>query len=253
MLRWLAEVLSPPRCAACSLALPHLGRVFCSACAATVERIAPAAFGARQSVGPAAFGARLLVCSPTDECIAFASYGGALATAIRHFKYEDAAYLARPLGALLRMACRAAKFRADLVVPVPLHRHRLIERGYNQSALLAREVAAELGVRLAARALARITDTAVQAELARGARHANVRGAFRVRSPRAVEGRAIALVDDVMTTGATLSACATPLLEAGARSVKRVVLARTLTDLSADSRKASGATKFAVLQAEPEP
>src|SRR5882672_6157408 len=154
MLRWLADILSPSRCAACSLRLPDGGRVFCAACAATVERIA-----------------RGGLCS--DECIAFASYGGALSTAIRRFKYEDAAYLARPLGALLRTACRAADLRADLVVPVPLHHHRLVERGYNQSALLASEVAVELGARMAPRALARVTHTAVQAELARGARHAN--------------------------------------------------------------------------------
>jgi ComF family protein len=216
MLRWLADLLSPARCAACSSALPGHDRVFCAVCAATVERIDP---------------------SPQwheEECIAFASYGGALGTAIRRFKYDDAAYLARPLGALLRAACRAAKLWAEVVVPVPLHPHRLAARGYNQSALLAREVAAELDTRFAARALARVIDTAAQAELTRDARHANVRGAFRVRSARLVEGLRIALVDDVMTTGATLSACASPLLQAGARSVTRVVLARTVTDLSAE-------------------
>ena len=225
MMGWLADILSPPRCAACAFALPRHGRVFCAGCAATVERI-----------GADAFGARLVASgSPREEeCVAFASYGGALGTAIRRFKYDGAAYLARPLGALLRAACRAAKLGADVVVPVPLHPHRLVARGYNQSVLLAREVAAELDARLAARALARVIDTAAQAELARAARHTNVRGAFRVRSARSIEGLSIALVDDVMTTGATLSACARPLLEAGARSVTRVVLARTLTDLSAE-------------------
>jgi ComF family protein len=211
MLHWLADVLSPPRCAACSDLLPRAGSVFCAGCAASVER-----------------------CLPSRSCIAFAMYGGALAHAIRRFKYEDASYLSRPLGALLRMACRAARFTADLVVPVPLHWHRLVARGYNQSALLARVAAAEVGARLATRALIRVVDTASQAELSRAERLTNVRGAFRVRLGPVVRNRSIALVDDVVTTGATLAACADTLLAAGARSVTGVVLARTAADLSVE-------------------
>jgi len=216
MLRAIADILSPPRCAACSIALSRGGRVFCSACAATVERI-----DSMPSAEPGA------LRPPNGECIAFAGYGGALGTAVRRFKYEDAAYLARPLGDLLRLACRAAKLRADLVVPVPLHRHRLVERGYNQSALLAEAVAAELGARLDARALSRVVDTTAQASLTRGARLHNVRGAFRVRVPCAVEGRSIALVDDVMTTGATLAAATRAAIHAGAKRVDAWVVART--------------------------
>jgi ComF family protein len=211
MIRWLADILSPPRCAACSLMLSRGGVVFCASCAATVER-----------------------CDSTESCLAFALYGGALAHAIHRFKYEDATYLARPLGALLRMACRAARLRVDLVVPVPLHVRRLSVRGYNQSALLAYEAAHELEAPSAARALWRVVDTASQVELSRAERLANVRGAFRARSPIQVQGRSIALVDDVITTGATLAACTSALLDAGARSVTSVVLARTPTDLSLD-------------------
>jgi ComF family protein len=210
-MRWFADLLSPPACSACSAPLPDSNRVFCAVCAGTVER-----------------------CFPSADCIAFASYGGAMATAIRRFKYEDGAYLSRPLGGLLRAACRLAQLSAELVVPVPLHAHRLATRGYNQSALLAGEIASELGASVAARALERVVDTAVQADLSRAARQTNVRDAFRVRAPAVVRNRTIALVDDVMTTGATLSACVKPLLDAGARSVTRVVLARTAADVSAD-------------------
>jgi ComF family protein len=167
-------------------------------------------------------------CGPLRDCVAFGSYGGALATAIRRFKYEDCAYLSRPLGALLRAACRSGDVQADLVVPVPLHPRRLAERGYNQSALLSAHVALELRTSVAARAIVRTIDTAAQAELSRGARRANIRHAFRVRSAVPVRGRAIALVDDVMTTGATLAACASVLLDAGAVAITSLVVARVL-------------------------
>lgn len=220
-MRWVADLLSPPRCAACSAPLPDSRRAFCAVCAGTVER-----------------------CGPTPGCVAFASYGGAMATAIRRFKYEDGAYLSRPLGGLLRGACRAARLAVDLVVPVPLHPHKLAQRGYNQSALLASEIAAELGAPVAARALARVVDTSAQADLSRAARQANVRGAFRLRSAGgAIRDRAIALVDDVMTTGATLCACSESLLDAGARQVTHVVLARTPADLSADNFSRGGGAR----------
>jgi ComF family protein len=111
-------------------------------------------------------------------------------------------------------------------VPVPLHPSRLAERGYNQSSLLARRVARHLGAPFAPLALARARDTPKQATLDREARLANVAGAFRVREPTRVYGRAVLLVDDVSTTGATLAACAQALQAAGASAVATAVLAR---------------------------
>jgi ComF family protein len=164
-----------------------------------------------------------------------------MATAIRRFKYEDGAYLSRPLGGLLRGACRSAGLAVDLVVPVPLHSQKLALRGYNQAALLANEVGAELGAPVAARGLVRVVDTVAQADLARAARQTNLLRAFRVGAIRPLRNLSIALVDDVMTTGATLSACTEPLLAAGARRVTHVVLARTPSDLSADPSSQGGA------------
>ena len=143
---------------------------------------------------------------------------------------RSAPNLGVPLGHLLRRLLREEGLSADVVVPVPLHPKRLAERGYNQAALLARAAARELGAPLAARALVRVRDTSQQARLGRTERLANVERAFVARDPKAVRGRDVLLVDDVETTGATLTACRAALLEAGARRVTMVCLSRAGTD-----------------------
>jgi ComF family protein len=210
LLDGVLDVLSRPRCAACDERV-RSRQVFCAACSATVER---------GECGP----------SGPDGVVAFADYGGALAEALHRFKYRECPHLSRPLGHLLRSACRASALAADVVVPVPLHMLRLVGRGYNQSALLGAHVADELRVPLFARALVRVTDTRPQAELDRSARLSNLDGAFAVRAAERarVRGVRVALVDDVTTTGATLDACARVLMSAGAAAVARVVLARTV-------------------------
>jgi ComF family protein len=205
LLDWLGDLLSPPRCAACDGRLEGGRGVFCVPCSASVE-----------------------ACEGATSPIAFAEYGGALARAVQRFKYEDRADLARPLGALMGRLCLRNGFRAEVVVPVPLHARRLASRGYNQSALLAGHVARSIGARLVTRALDRVADTVPQVDLPREARRSNVDGAFRVARPALVEGRTIALVDDVSTTGATLRACRNALMAAGANRVTSVVLARTM-------------------------
>jgi ComF family protein len=122
------------------------------------------------------------------------------------------------------MAERAPR-DVDLVVPVPLHPMRAAERGFNQSALLARPIAAALGAPLGARVLERVRDTPRQAALDRTDRLVNVRAAFRCREPRVVAGKRVLLVDDVRTTGATITECRAVLAAAGARTVRTWVLA----------------------------
>jgi ComF family protein len=112
-----------------------------------------------------------------------------------------------------------------LVVPVPLHRDRLAERGFNQSALLAGRLAWHCRAPFAARALIRLRDTPRQANLDRATRLANVTGAFVVRRRDMVQGRSVLLVDDVRTTGATIQDCTRALLEAGARTIASAVVA----------------------------
>lgn len=203
----LCDALSPPACAACDQPIPSR-EVFCAACAASVVRDE----------------------SQTNGSITYARFGGAVAMALKRFKYEERADLARPLGYLLRQAVVDAGIRADIVVPVPLHPRRLAERGYNQSALLARSVAQQLNVPFAPRALARCRQTAQQARLGRAERLENMADAFDVRDKSVVALRSVLLVDDVLTTGATLLACRQALSRAGAREVTSVCLARSGRD-----------------------
>jgi len=115
--------------------------------------------------------------------------------------------------------------RVDLVVPVPLHRARLAQRGYNQAALIARPVAIELGARFAPWALSRPRATAPQTRLDRVARSANMARAFVADARRLPKSCSVLLVDDVATTGATLADCARALREAGAVEIRALVVA----------------------------
>ncbi len=122
--------------------------------------------------------------------------------------------------------------QADVIVPVPLHYLRLASRGYNQSGWLARALAARTGVPVRLAALERHRATPSQAGLSPRARRRNVRGAFRVRRSHmgAIRGKRVLLVDDVLTTGATLEASARALRAAGAQDVMALVLARVVRD-----------------------
>ena len=121
---------------------------------------------------------------------------------------------------------------ADLLTPVPLHYRRLVSRGFNQSAWLAAEVARNSDVPLCVDAMKRIRATPSQAGLAARARKRNVAGAFKVRKSRRkrVEDKRVILIDDVLTTGATLTACTRALKQAGAARVDVLVLARVVRE-----------------------
>jgi ComF family protein len=169
--------------------------------------------------------------------VAAFAYGGAIAQAIGRLKYEQRPDLARPLGDLLwrALAPHARAVRDAIVVPVPLHPVRLVERGFNQAALIARLIARRLDAPLHPLALARTRDTPRQTALDRAARRRNVEAAFRVRRPEAVRNRSIVLVDDVSTTGATLAACTQALMSAGAANVIPAVVARVWRDDTDDT------------------
>ena len=147
--------------------------------------------------------------------------------AVHALKYNHLSALARPMGEMMAVYLEAEALPVDMVVPVPLFGRRQRLRGYNQSALLAREVARiGRGLPLAERGLARRRDTPPQARSVDAeARRRNVVGAFGGER-RLVEGRRVLLIDDVMTTGATLDACGRALRQAGAASVWALTFAR---------------------------
>ena len=159
-------------------------------------------------------------------------YAHAAEELVQSFKYRHALHLAEDFGDLMEAALRA-KFEysaIDVVMPVPLHPHRLHERGFNQSEMLAETLASRIGRRLDAHSLVRIRDTEHQARISGQARRSNLNAAFAVMRPEYVRGRTILLVDDVMTTGATLSGCAQMLRGAGASRIWCLTLARAVKD-----------------------
>lgn len=163
-----------------------------------------------------------------DRARSAGRFAGVLREQIHQFKYGQALWLKPDLCDLLH-GCLTAHFTPeaiDAVVPVPLHPVRARERSYNQAALLARELARRIGRRYEGRALVRTHPTETQTLLDAAHRRKNVQGAFGVERPAWVRRRCVLLVDDVMTTGATLDECARVLKKAGARMVWAVTVGR---------------------------
>jgi ComF family protein len=159
-----------------------------------------------------------------DAAYSFGAYEGVLRKLIHLFKYNGLRPLAGPLGAKLALALPSGE-RFDVIVPAPLHWRRWLQRGFNQSHLLALELRRRMNLPVV-RALSRRKMTRSQAGLTRAGRRLNVAGAFRVRRADAIRDRQVLLVDDVMTTGATANACAAALKRAAARRVTLLTLAR---------------------------
>ena len=155
-------------------------------------------------------------------------YRGPVKSALQQFKYNCAPGLRRDFLPLLEACVRThyANNGLDAVTFVPLHARRERERTYNQARLLAGDLAGRLGLPPAAECLRRVRPTPTQTDLTAAQRRRNVKGAFEARNHRWVEGRTLLLVDDVMTTGATVEACSLALKEAGAARVYVVTVAR---------------------------
>lgn len=222
------------RCPACGLLLPSAASAFglCAACAAALS---PRRGGycpgcgqlhAWEEAEPHLCGTCLTSVRPWREFLFWGAYEGLLAELIKAFKFRSGLGHTALLSRLAAAAfSRHAAVWPEVVVPVPLHPSRLTWRGYNQSLELARGVAIALGRPLAAEAIARLRPTRPQSTLGRAERLTNLQGAFAAR-PSLVAGRHVLLVDDVMTTGGTLTDCCRALGEAGVRCVDVLVLAR---------------------------
>jgi ComF family protein len=159
-----------------------------------------------------------------------APFAGPVRSALHDLKYAGERRLADPLGAAIARRWGRVGIGAGMVVPVPVHADRQRIRGYDQATLIAAVAARHLGLPMHL-ALERGRATIAQFELGRDARAANVAGAFRLRArelagARAIAGRWVLLVDDVVTTGSTLAACATALIDGGAAAVSAITVAR---------------------------
>jgi len=186
--------------------------------------------GLEVPTGVTSCGTCLLHPPPYDSTLTVATYGFPWDRLITAFKYHGALDLAASLAERLHAAARRRpELAPSLLIPVPLHPLRLRERGYNQAWELARRLGRRLGCDADATLLLRIRDTPRQLALAPEARAANVRGAFAIEPRRraALRDATVTLVDDVMTTGATVAETSRVLLAAGAARVDVWVMART--------------------------
>lgn len=235
-LKGLLNLVLPPRCLACAVLvrepdsfcdtcwqkLHFVGGAICSQCGIPFEDSSHVGMicGACLHEPPAYTQARSLWV-----------YGEASREAILAFKHADRPEYARAFARLMkRVADEMAGEEPSILVPVPLHRWRLWQRGYNQSALLAQHLGKTLGWPVSLDALVRTNRTRSQNGLTRRERRKNVKGAFTVLPGRAalIHKCRVVLIDDVLTTGATVEACSRALLKAGAREVRVLTIARVV-------------------------
>ncbi|HET6845663.1 MAG TPA: ComF family protein [Anaerolineales bacterium] len=160
--------------------------------------------------------------------------------ALHQLKYHGDIGLAEALVPQFAAFARRLNWNVDVLVPVPLGKDRQKQRGYNQAGLISWPLSLALGIRHAPQALKRTRETASQVGLNRQERHENVRGAFNASSEW-IAGRTVLILDDVATTGATLSSCADALLVAGAQDVFALTVARAFRDYTASDASAEKA------------
>lgn len=231
----LFSLIFPDDCRICEKPLEDISRVpVCRACLAEPEPLAAEYFCVQcrapfRNAFPLDEEGRCALCRRGvrgfDAAYSFGFYEGALRELIHLFKYGRVQTLAKPLGRFLAQALPREE-RFDVIVPMPLHWRKRWQRGFNQAGLLAREISRRVHIPVT-HAVRRVRSTGAQAGLTNAKRRQNVSGAFRPRGKRALDGKRVLLIDDVMTTGATAASCARALKMAGARQVILLTLART--------------------------
>ena len=239
----LIDILYPPRCHLCSRFLYPTEatldpKYLCTECRASLAPVTHPLCTVCGNPFPASAGQdhlceNCLRSNPWYDLVrAPYLYSGPLMEAVQRFKYKSETHLISTLGPLLSSFAGGyiSHPQGIMIIPVPLHRRRLRERGFNQSLLLARAVSSHLGAKLDFLTLVRRRYTAAQTGLSKEKRKKNVKDAFLVVNPERVKGEVILLVDDVFTTGHTLNECARTLKRSGARTVICLTLARVAVD-----------------------
>lgn len=212
----LLDMIYPRRCALCSRNLSGLSEIgLCSRCFNVTKNSFTCIIHNPQN---SAF---------FETAYAAFNYDGAIRKCIHSFKYKGRRDLAKPLAGFLIEAARNAPFpeKANLLIPVPLYKSRLTQRGYNQCELLAKEFSHCNGIKLSSGNLIRVKKGEHQVDLTKEERILNVNGLFKLKDNALIKGMDIILLDDIMTTGATMNECARVLVDGGASSVNALVLA----------------------------
>src|ERR1700719_2018611 len=232
--RLALDIALPTLCVACRE--PVSGEGVCASCWAKLSFIAPP-YCPRLGIpfvydpGPDLLSMEAIANPPAyQRARAAVRYDDVARTLVHALKYQDRTDLAPAMGRWMARAGHELLDGADVLVPVPLHWRRAWSRRYNQSGALARIIEWQTGVKVASDALRRIRPTQQQIGLSKPQRASNVQGAFKVSTLRQSEiaGRRVILIDDVLTSGATVDACARALLRAKAASVDVLVFARVV-------------------------
>lgn len=229
--RRLADFIVPPGCLVCHGPLADHDAVCCD-CWREIDFISPPLCDRLGLPMPFDTGGRMISAAAAadppvyDRARAVGRFDGTLRRLVHDLKFHDRHEAVGMLARLMLHAGAELLGDAEVVVPVPLDRWRLLSRRFNQSGLLARELSRLMGLPYVPGALVRVRRTRPQVELTREQRLANVAGAFRVEVGHKgqIDGRAVLLIDDVITTGATVDACARVLKRAGARRVDVLAL-----------------------------
>jgi ComF family protein len=208
-----------PLCAECAVKAEFAGDLMCPRCGAGVSR-------EPEDV------VKCPKCYNLDlnfrKAVSLAPYEKPLGEVVKALKFRGQRQYARPLAEHLAAILRRQDFTQNIhaIVPVPIHWRRRFSRGFNQSELIARHLGKLLNIPVDGRSLRRIRYTEPQTKLSAEERLKNLKGAFKVRRPEAVEGKQVLLLDDVMTTGGTMTECARELRRAGAKVIYAAVVAR---------------------------
>jgi len=232
----LIQFFLPPQCHCCGKFLEEGEEGICSDCLSEIRWIEPPFC----SVCGTPFASKVVENHPCSACAggrryfeiarALGYYKGPLQEAIHRWKYQGRTYLSPVFGKWMARGFQRywEPTSLDLLIPVPLHRKRLRERGFNQSLLLVQELSRRTGIPYYKRVLLKKRHTFPQVSLSGVEREKGVRGAFHVTGKEELEGKSILLVDDVYTTGATVNECSKVLMEAGAERVDVLTLAHAV-------------------------
>lgn len=231
----LLDIILPPTCHICHSHIPDAGRLhICPPCRERLPLVSSplcthCGIPFAGTGGDHCCGACLTHPPHYDTARAQYLYEEAICDLIHSFKYNQQTQLRYPLAllALEGMSGFVEAHAPHLIVPVPLHRSRLRQRGFNQAVLLGRVISKRLSLPMAPDTLIRTRPTEPQIELSAAERRLNVKGAFTVGRADSVAGKRILLLDDVMTTGSTMDECAKELKKSGAEAVIAATIART--------------------------